>query len=97
MDLVEVLQVFWRRRLLVIGTVVLAVGIAIAFIQLVKPLYQSSATLALRTDKVDAITLFATVDAIVPIYADGATSRTTRQLAESNTGEKLSSISVMHS
>jgi tyrosine-protein kinase len=94
MDLVEVLHVFWRRRLLIAATVALAVGIAIAFLVLANPLYQSSATLALRTDKVDAITLFATVDAIVPIYADGATSRSTKALAKANTGEKPSSISV---
>jgi succinoglycan biosynthesis transport protein ExoP len=94
MDLVEVLHVFWRRRLLIAATVALAVGLAIAFLVLAKPLYQSSATLALRTDKVDAITLFATVDAIVPIYADGATSRSTRALAKATTGEKPSSISV---
>jgi hypothetical protein len=55
MDLVEVLHVFWRRRLLIAATVALAVGIAIAFLVLANPLYQSSATLALRTDKVDAI------------------------------------------
>ena len=94
MDLIEVLHVFWRRWLLIVATVALAIGIAIAFLVLATPLYQSSATLALRTDKVDAITLFATVDAIVPIYADGATSRSTRALAKLNTGETPSSISV---
>jgi len=94
MDLIEVLHLFWRRRLLIALTTALAIGIAIAFLALVTPLYESSATMALRTDQVDAITLFATVDAIVPIYADGATSRSTRQLAASNTGEKPSSISV---
>src|SRR4051812_17023092 len=94
MDLVEVLHVFWRRRLLMAATVALALGAAIAFLILATPLYQSTATMALRTDKVDAITLFATVDAIVPIYADGATSRSTRVLAKSKTGEKVSSVSV---
>lgn len=94
MDLIEVLHVFWRRWLLIVATVALAIGIAIAFLVLATPLYQSSATLALRTDKVDAITLFATVDAIVPIYADGATSRSTKALAKLNTGETPSSISV---
>lgn len=94
MDLIEVLHVFWRRWLLIVATVALALGIAIAFLALATPLYQSTATMALRTDKVDAITLFATVDAIVPIYADGATSRSTRVVAKSKTGEKVSSISV---
>jgi succinoglycan biosynthesis transport protein ExoP len=94
MDLIEVLHLFWRRRLLIVLTTALAIGIAIAFLRLVTPLYESSATMALKTNQVDAITLFATVDAIVPIYADGATSRSTRDLAASNTGERPSSISV---
>jgi succinoglycan biosynthesis transport protein ExoP len=94
MDLIEVLQVFWRRWLLIVAATAIAIGIAVAYLNLVTPLYESSATMALRTSKVDAITLFATVDAIVPIYADGATSRSTREIAAANTGEKLASISV---
>jgi len=94
MDLIEVLQVFWRRRLLIAVATAIAVGLAVAFLRLVTPLYESTATMSLRTEQVDAITLFATVDAIVPIYADGATSRSTRELARAKTHEKLSDISV---
>jgi polysaccharide biosynthesis transport protein len=94
MDLIEVLQVFWRRRLLIIATTLLAVAIAVVYLEVVTPLYKSSATMALKADKVDAITLFATVDAIVPIYADAATSRSTRALARAKSGIDLADISV---
>lgn len=91
----ELLQVLWRRKLSVVAMVVLVLVAAGVGLRLVTPQYESSATLALNTrGNEDALAFFTTLDAIVPIYADAATSRTTLQRARLRLEEPLGEVAV---
>jgi tyrosine-protein kinase len=98
MDLRELLRVLWRRRLVFAATVALVVATAVGTLQLVTPQYESTSTLALTPDNLrdpnSAYVFFGTLDAIVPVYADAATSRNTRAAASALLGRPISSISV---
>jgi succinoglycan biosynthesis transport protein ExoP len=96
-DLNELLHVLWRRRITVAAVAAITLGVAIAALRLITPVYESSATLALTPKDINAssqLIFFGTLDAIVPVYADAAVSRTTRSLARERLGRPLSSISV---
>lgn len=90
----EVLGILWRRKLAALGVLILTVGVAFAFLQLQKPVYASESSLALDPETQDPIAFFSQIDAIIPIYADAATSRTTRALATDELGEDVGEVSV---
>ncbi|HEX2044486.1 MAG TPA: polysaccharide biosynthesis tyrosine autokinase [Gaiellaceae bacterium] len=96
MDLKELLDVVWRRKA-VVGIVALAtVGLAILALQLVDPVYESKSTLVLSSsaDAADDFSFFFALESIVPVYANAATTRATRRLAEERLGSDLAEISV---
>lgn len=97
MNAAELLQVLWRRKLIIIGVALLAVGLAVAALEFVTPEYESSTTLVIRPstpgEETDLGFLF-TIDAIVPIYASAATSRTTKSLAEERTEGGFADLNV---
>jgi receptor protein-tyrosine kinase len=96
-DLNELLRVFWRRKIAIAVVTALTIGAAIGALQIVTPQYQSSATLALNPQNLNGsngLILFGTLDAIVPVYADAALSRTTRADASLRIGRPLASVSV---
>jgi capsular exopolysaccharide synthesis family protein len=91
----DLLRVFWQRKLLVVIVVLLVVGPAYAATRLVEKQYESTATLALTPAKQgNELVFFSILDTVVPIYADAATSRTTRLRAREILGGRLASISV---
>jgi receptor protein-tyrosine kinase len=82
MDLKELLDVLWRRKLVVLAVTLAAIAAAYGVLRLVTPLYESSSTLAVQPTATDGDLFFlTTIDTILPVYAEGATSRTTRELA----------------
>jgi tyrosine-protein kinase len=96
-DLNELLQVLWRRRISVLVVAAITIGVAIGVLRIVTPVYESSATLALTPEDLtgsNQLIFFGTLDAIVPVYADAAASRTTRELARRRLGRPLASVSV---
>ncbi len=94
MDLRELLDVVWRRKV-VVGVVALAVvGLAVAALQLVEPVYESESTLVLSSTADDDFSFFFALESIVPVYANAARTRTTRELAEEELGSDLADISV---
>jgi capsular exopolysaccharide synthesis family protein len=94
-NLNELLQVLWRRKLLVAGVTALAVGLAVLFLQVAKPIYEASSSLALQpVDAQNGLVLFGILDAVVPVYADAAGSPTTRQAAQKLSPHPLGSVSV---
>ncbi|MGH3091610.1 MAG: YveK family protein, partial [Gaiellaceae bacterium] len=94
MDLRELLDVVWRRKV-VVGVVVLAVvGLAVVALQLVDPVYESKSTLVLSSTAEDDFSFFFALESIVPVYANAARTRTTRELAEEELGSDLADISV---
>ena len=94
MDLNELIGVLWRRKWTIVLTTaafLLAAGIAL---RVVTPIYESTSTLALSpTDAEQGLIFFGISDAVVPVYADAATSGATRDEAESRIGD-LATISV---
>lgn len=98
MDLNELLQVLWRRKLTVAITTALVIGLAVLSLQVATPQYQASSTVVLTPKgKAQDLTFFFTLKAIVPIYANAVTSSTTRNEAAQATGGKLAKISVQTS
>src|SRR5438093_403814 len=96
-DLNELLQVLWRRRISVLVVAAITIGVAIGVLRIVTPVYESSATLALTPEDISGsnqLIFFGTLDAIVPVYADAAVSRTTRDLARRRLGRSLASVTV---
>jgi receptor protein-tyrosine kinase len=95
MDIGQLLSVLWRRKLTAAAVLVVVLGTAIAGLQVVSPVYESTSTLALSPRAIGNDLLFLqTVDAIVPIYATAADSGTTKDAARTQLGGKLASISV---
>jgi polysaccharide biosynthesis transport protein len=95
-NLSEILSVLWRRKLVVILMTALALGGALAALNLVKPVYEATSTLALSPseDLENDLLFFQTIDAIVPIYATTATTGTTLDEAKAQNGGRLADISV---
>jgi receptor protein-tyrosine kinase len=91
----DFLRILWQRKLLVVAVTVIVIGVAYGATKLVTPQYESTATLALNPKDINqAAFLFGTLSAIVPVYADAATSRTTEEQARARLGHPLASISV---
>lgn len=95
MNLNELLQVLWRRKVIVVVVTAAAIVIAVAALQIAKPVYESSTTIALSPrDAQNGLILFGILDAVVPVYADAAVSPTTLALARPHVPFPLSSVSV---
>lgn len=95
MNLGELLSVLWRRKLIVLAATILAVAAAVGALKVVTKQYESSTTLALSpVDAQNGLVLFGILDAVVPVYADAATSRTTRELARPKSKLPLGSVTV---
>lgn len=94
MDLNELIGVLWRRKWTILLTTAAVVAAAVVALRVVTPIYQSTSTLALSpTDAEQGLIFFGISDAVVPVYADAATSGATREEAERRIGD-LASISV---
>jgi len=94
MDLRELLDVVWRRKVVVIVVALAVVGLAVAALRLVEPVYQSESTLVLSSTADDDFSFFFALESIVPVYANAARTRTTLDLAEQELGSDLADISV---
>jgi tyrosine-protein kinase len=96
-DLNELLQVLWRRKVTVLAVAAITIGIAVVALRVITPVYEASATLALTPEDLtgsNQLIFFGTLDAIVPVYADAATSRTTQEAARRKLGSPLAPITV---
>jgi tyrosine-protein kinase len=94
MDLRELLDVVWRRKVVVIVVALAVVGLAVGALRLVEPVYQSESTLVLSSTADDDFSFFFALESIVPVYANAARTRTTLDLAEQELGSDLAEISV---
>jgi tyrosine-protein kinase len=95
MDFRELLDVLWRRKIVVAVVTMLAVLTAIGALQLVTPLYESTSTIVLSPrDTEEDIFILTTLDSIVPVYASAATTRTTKERARSRLNGELADVSV---
>ena len=94
MDLNELIGVLWRRKWTILLTTAAVVAAAVVALRVVTPIYESTSTLALSpTDAEQGLIFFGISDAVVPVYADAATSGATREEAERRIGD-LADISV---
>lgn len=95
MNLNELLQVLWRRKVIVVVVTAVAIGIAVAALQIARPVYQASTTIALSPRNAqNGLILFGILDAVVPVYADAAESPTTLELARPKSPHPLGTVSV---
>ncbi len=96
MNVQEVLELLWRRKVVLVAVAAATVGAAAVALQLVTPIYESTSTLVLRPaeENEDDFSFFYALEQIVPIYANAATTRETRELARGYLGGSLGSISV---
>jgi capsular exopolysaccharide synthesis family protein len=97
MNLNELLEVLWRRKLIVLAVVIISLGAAAGALRLVTKQYEATSTLAvLPTGGRDAIFILNVVDQITPVYADAATAPETLDRAQQSlsAGEALADISV---
>ena len=95
MDLRELLEVLWRRKLVVAIVTLVAVGTALVALRTVTPLYESTSTLALNPRDVENdIFILTTLDSVVPVYASAVTSRSTRDRARLRLGGEVAEVAV---
>ena len=92
----DLLRVFWRRKLLIIFVTIAVVVPSYVGTRLVSPEYESTATLALQPkgNNPQAAFLWSTLDSIVPVYTDAATSGKTFRRAQGILGGPLAAITV---
>ena len=92
----DLLRVFWRRKLLIIFITVAVIVPSYVGTRLVAPEYESTATLALQPkgNNPQAAFLWSTLDSIVPVYTDAATSGKTFRRAQGILGGPLAAITV---
>jgi receptor protein-tyrosine kinase len=95
MDFRELLEVLWRRKLVVGLVTLLAVGAAIGALRTVTPQYESTSTLSLNPrNPRDDIFILSTINAVVPVYATAATAGSTLNAARDKLGGHLASVNV---
>jgi len=92
----DLLRVFWRRKLLIIFVTIAVVVPSYVGTRVVSPEYESTATLALTPKGTgsESVFLLSTLDSIVPVYADAATSGTTLRRAQQILGHPLAAVAV---
>jgi polysaccharide biosynthesis transport protein len=94
-NLHELFEVVWRRKLTVVAVTLLVIGLAVGLLRTLTPQYESTATLALiPTGGRDDVFLLTVLDAVTPVYADAAVSRNTENAARARAGGELGKISV---
>jgi capsular exopolysaccharide synthesis family protein len=95
MSISEILSVLWHRKLIVIAVLALAIGVAVAALQLISPEYRATSTISVSPAKPgNDFIFFQTVNQIVSIYATGAQTQTTLAAAKVKNGGSLADISV---
>src|SRR3972149_2753500 len=95
MDVNQLLEVLWRRKIIVAGFAAAMIGAAVGALSLITPVYQPTATVALRPVSIEQdLVFFQTIDAIIPIYASGATSTETKRVARTKAGGHLGDIAI---
>jgi polysaccharide biosynthesis transport protein len=94
MDLVELLRILWRRKIAFALSVAVVIGIAVAYLSLETPVYESESTLALSPEEADELAFFSTIDVIMPTYADAATSQPILRMVQDRVWGSLGGVSV---
>jgi polysaccharide biosynthesis transport protein len=94
MDLVELLHVLRQRKLIAIVVFLATLGAAFAYLYFTDPVYEAESSLALSPGSADELVFFSTVDTLVPLYADTASSPTTRAAAEDDIGRPLGDVFI---
>ena len=79
MSISEILSVLWHRKLIVVGVLAVAIGVAVGALHLIKSEYQSTSTLAVSPAKpgTSDLVFFQVVNQIMSIYATAAETDTT--------------------
>jgi capsular exopolysaccharide synthesis family protein len=95
MDFRELLDVLWRRKLVVAAVMWLTIATAVGALQLVTPLYESTSTVVLNPRNVEEdIFILTALDSIIPVYTSAATTRTTSERARRRIGGEIGKIQV---
>ena len=96
MNVNEILTAISHQKVIFLSTVAVFVGIGIGVLQLVPKEYEATSTLALspRTQDLNSLVFFQTIDSIIPIYATAAQTDETKNLARARLHGRLADISV---
>jgi capsular exopolysaccharide synthesis family protein len=94
MDIIDLFRILWRRKVIVLVSLVLTVATAFAYLTLTDPVYEAESTMAVSPISADDLVFLSAVDTIVPVYADAASSPTTRTAAEADLGRPLGDVFV---
>jgi receptor protein-tyrosine kinase len=91
----DLLRVLWQRKLLIAFVTAAVILLAYGGTKVASPQYESTSTLALTPKNLNNdLFLLGSLDAIIPVYADAATSNTTLSEATTRVGKSLAPISV---
>ena len=86
-DLNELIGVLWRRKWTIVLATAAVVGLAIGALRIITPVYESTSTVALSpTDADQGLIFFGISDAVIPVYADTASSGATQAEAAIRAG-----------
>ena len=96
MNLTELLQVLWRRKLVVLATFLSVMALAALALAAQAKVYEATSTLNLTPVARDDVFLLGQMNVIVPIYAAGANTAQTYNIAAEKLGgfEDLGKVSV---
>lgn len=96
MSVQDVLELLWRRKLVLVAVAVSVVALAYGALRTVEPVYESTSTLVLRPDAAteNDFSFFYALQQIVPIYANAATTQVTKDAASTEVDGPLGSVSV---
>lgn len=90
----EFLKIVWRHKLIFVATILVALGLGYAFLEVQSPIYQAESTVALTPGETDELVFFSQINAIIPIYADAALTREAISIAEREIGAPLRDAKV---
>lgn len=88
MDVNELLRVLWKRKVIVVATILLVLALGFGSLQVQTPIYQATSTVALTpgTSTTDPIFIISQINVIIPLYAEAVRTRDTGLLARSMQG-----------
>src|SRR5437867_9134803 len=95
-DLNELFRVLWRRKMLLLGTLVLVMVLAAGSLAVQQRIYEAESTVVIAPTvrEQNPIGIFEAIDVITPVYAQAILSRDTQVLAQSKLTDEISTIGV---
>lgn len=94
MDVIDLFRILWRRKVIVLASLSLTVAAAVAYLTLAEPVYEAESAMTVSPTTAEDLVFLSAVDTIVPVYADAASSPTTRAAAEAELGRPLGDVFI---